>query len=154
MPVIRTRRPGTSAGALGAGARPTGALGGAAARPGALRARRRQPLLDGVEAATDRPQLGAQVAQVIRGCGPPLLDRPAHPVAYRLGAGLGALHQLVDRVLRPRAGGLGALARDLKGAVDRLPDCVGQALRRWLAVRHGGDQSSISSAPSWPRRSI
>src|SRR3954466_15469277 len=103
MPVIRTRRPGTSAGALGAGARPTGALGagarptgalgGAADRPGALGARRRQPLLDRVEPAPDRPQLGAQVAQVTRGRGPPLLDRPAHPVAYRLGAGLGALHQ-------------------------------------------------------------
>src|SRR2546421_7764922 len=122
MPVIRTRRPGTSARALGRGAR--------APAPGA---RRGQPLLDRVQAPRDRPQLLAQVLDVVGGGRAALLDRAAPPVPDGLGARLCTPDELVDRVLCPRPRGLRPLARGLQGAFDRVAASPGAPRRSGLA---------------------
>src|SRR2546423_9759341 len=113
MPVIRMRRPGTSPLGRAAGPRAGRALPPRASRRG-------QALLDRIQPAPDRPQLLAQLAEVVRGRRPALLDRLLDALPNGAGAGLGAADQLVDRVLGARPRRLGALARRLEGAVDGL----------------------------------
>src|SRR5256884_6617788 len=123
------RRPGTSLLRARLPATPRG--GAAPARP-----RRREALLDRLQATVDRPELGAELAKVVGCHRPALIERLLHALPDRPGAGLGAPHELVHRLLRARPRGLRRLARGLEGALDRLADGVGQARRGWLAVGH------------------
>src|SRR3989442_6974305 len=128
------RRPGTS---LLRARLPATPRGGAA--PG--RPRGREALLDRLQATVDRPELGAELAKVVGCHRPALIERLLHALPDRPGAGLGAAHQLVHRLLRARPRGLRRLARGLEGALDRLADGVGQARRGWLAI---GPERSLS----------
>src|SRR5947209_16261988 len=117
MPVMRTRRPGTSL---------------LAARRRA--ASRRQALLDCVEPPADRPQLRANLPQIVGRDRAALVDRLAHALPDGARAGLRAAHELVDRLLRAAAGGLRRLAGRLERSIDSLPDGIRQALRGGLPV--------------------
>ena len=93
-----------------------------------------QPLLDRIEAAGDRAQLGLQLADVLGGRGAAALDRPGHRRAPARDAAPRRPAQLLDRPGQsssapwaPLAAALGRAERGLHGALDRLAQVAGSS---------------------------
>ena len=114
----------------------------------AVRARlapRREPLLDRVEPATDRAQLGLELAYVLVGGRPARVDRLGHGLAAAGDPLLGALAQVVHRlgqVVDRALGGVAAAAGRPERGLDR-------SLHR-LAQRVGAAPSGSSVVSPWP----
>src|SRR3954449_11539382 len=141
MPVIRMRRPATLAlaRARAALARRSGP------RAGALGLRRRlrlgRPLLQRAHPPLERPYLLAQRVDVVGR----RRHHLTHARANRLRTGLGALDNLVERLLCAPARLLRSAERRLDRPLDRLAHRVGQPLGCRPAPSHLAEESSISS---------
>src|SRR2546423_15527944 len=95
MPVISMRRPGTSLLCARLARRRAGAPRPARARS----AGGGQLLFDRIEPPADRAQLGAQLAQVVGGDRPALVDGLLDALTYGPGSRLGPAPALGDRLL-------------------------------------------------------